>query len=109
MNSTEALYNQRLARYATAMKRGIPDRVPTRPFVAEFCAKHASMTCQDVAHDNNKAYTAEAGYGRSSLMHIGNIAMELGRRLRWDPQADAFLRYDRTDEQRSRPARDWQA
>ena len=54
--TTEELYQSRLARYTTAMKGGTPDRVPIRPFVAEFCAKVAGMTCQDVAHDYNKAY-----------------------------------------------------
>jgi hypothetical protein len=50
------VYEQRLARYTTAMRGGMPDRVPLRPFVAEFCAKHAGFTCQEVAHDYNKAY-----------------------------------------------------
>ena len=54
--NTEELYQTRLARYTTAMKGGMPDRVPIRPFVAEFCAKVAGMTCQDVAHDYTKAY-----------------------------------------------------
>lgn len=56
--TTEQIYQQRLARYTTAMKGGMPDRVPIRPFVAEFCAKNSGMTCQDVAHDYNKAYDA---------------------------------------------------
>ena len=52
------VYEQRLARYTTAMRGGMPDRVPIRPFVAEFCAKYAGFTCQDVAHDYTKAYEA---------------------------------------------------
>ena len=55
MNMQER-YDKSLARYTTAMKGGTPDRVPIRPFTAEFCAKFAGMTCQDVAHDYNKAY-----------------------------------------------------
>ena len=54
--SMERLYHERLARYTTAMRGGMPDRVPLRPFVAEFCAKYAGFTCQDVAHDYTKAY-----------------------------------------------------
>lgn len=53
-----ALYDQRLARYTTAMRGGMPDRVPIRPFVAEFCAKYSGFTCQEVAHDYMKAYEA---------------------------------------------------
>jgi len=56
--ATEELYAQRLARYTTAMRGGMPDRVPIRPFVAEFCAKYAGFTCQEVTHDYAKAYDA---------------------------------------------------
>lgn len=53
-------------------------------------------------------YTAEALHRLSTTMHLGLIAMELGRPLRWDPQTEAF-----DDEQanalRSRVSReDWQ-
>jgi hypothetical protein len=56
--SNEELYQLRLKRYLTAMRNEKPDRVPIRPFVAEFTAKYAGMTCQDVAHDFNKAFDA---------------------------------------------------
>lgn len=54
----EKLYQQRLARYTKAMRLEKPDRVPIRPFVAEFTAKYAGMTCQEVAHDYRKAFEA---------------------------------------------------
>ncbi|MBP1635810.1 MAG: Uroporphyrinogen-III decarboxylase [Acidobacteria bacterium] len=54
----EDLYQARLARYVTAMRNETPDRVPIRPFVAEFTASYAGMTCQDVAHDYRKAFEA---------------------------------------------------
>ncbi len=54
----ERLYQQRLERYVTAMRNEKPDRVPIRPFVAEFTAKYAGMTCQEVTHDFNKAFEA---------------------------------------------------
>ena len=54
----EQLYQQRLKRYLTAMANGKPDRVPIRPFVAEFTAKYAGYDCQQVAHDYNKAFDA---------------------------------------------------
>jgi hypothetical protein len=56
--NTEALYQQRVGRYVTAMRNGKPDRIPIRPFVAEFTAKYAGFTCQEVAHDYNKAFEA---------------------------------------------------
>ncbi len=56
--NTEQLYQQRLARYVTALRNEKPDCVPIRPFVAEFTARYAGMTCQDVAHDYHKAFEA---------------------------------------------------
>ncbi len=54
----EQLYQDRLKRYVRAMRNEKPDRVPIRPFVAEFTAKYAGYSCQDVAHDYNKAFDA---------------------------------------------------
>jgi methoxylated aromatic compound---corrinoid protein Co-methyltransferase len=54
----ETLYQQRLNRYVTAMRNEKPDMVPIRPFVAEFTAKYAGYTCQEVAHDYTKAFEA---------------------------------------------------
>jgi hypothetical protein len=58
MTNTEELYRQRLSRYLTAMRNERPDRIPIRPFVAEFTAKYAGMSCQDVVHDYNRAFEA---------------------------------------------------
>ena len=54
----EELYHQRLDRYITAMRNGMPDRVPLRPFAAEITARHAGYTCQEVTHDYRKAFDA---------------------------------------------------
>jgi hypothetical protein len=54
----EDLYAARLNRYATAMRNGMPDRVPLRPFAAEITARHAGFTCQQVSHDYNLAFEA---------------------------------------------------
>lgn len=56
--NTEQLYNERLTRYVTAMRNEKPDMIPIRPFVAEFTAKYAGFTCQEVTHDFNKAFIA---------------------------------------------------
>ncbi len=57
-NDKEQLYKERLKRYVTAMKKGKPDKIPIRPFVAEFTAKYAGYTCQEVTHDYEKAFVA---------------------------------------------------
>ena len=54
----EKLYAERLKRYVTAMRNEKPDRIPIRPFVAEFTAKYAGYTCQEVTHDFEKAFVA---------------------------------------------------
>jgi hypothetical protein len=54
----EQLYAERLKRYVTAMRNEKPDKIPIRPFVAEFTAKYAGFTCQDVTHDFDKAFVA---------------------------------------------------
>lgn len=55
---TKQLYQERLVRYLTALRNEKPDKIPIRPFVAEFTAKYAGMTCQQVAHDYNFAFEA---------------------------------------------------
>ena len=54
----ERLYQARMKRYVTAMRNGKPDMIPIRPFVAEFTAKYAGYTCQEVTHDYEKAFAA---------------------------------------------------
>ena len=54
----EALYAERFTRYTTALRNGKPDKVPIRPFVAEFTAAYAGMTCQEVTQDYTKAFDA---------------------------------------------------
>lgn len=51
-------YAERLRRYATAMRNEKPDRVPIRPFAAEFAAKYAGYNCQQATHDFEPALEA---------------------------------------------------
>src|SRR5512133_1047506 len=60
VSDTEQLYRERLARYTTAMRNGRPDRIPIRPFAAEFTAKYAGYTCAQVTHDYRLAFDAVA-------------------------------------------------
>jgi uroporphyrinogen-III decarboxylase len=54
----EQRYAARLSRYVKAMRNEKPDRIPIRPFVAEFTAKYAGYTIQEVTHDYQKAFAA---------------------------------------------------
>jgi predicted dehydrogenase len=51
-------------------------------------------------------YTAEAGHRLSTVMHIGNIAMELGRKLKWDPASESFPDDEAANSLRTRAARE---
>ncbi|OHB75751.1 MAG: hypothetical protein A2W31_14210, partial [Planctomycetes bacterium RBG_16_64_10] len=54
----EERYAARLRRYTAAMRNEKPDMIPIRPFVAEFTGKYAGYTCQELAHDYEKAFAA---------------------------------------------------
>jgi uroporphyrinogen-III decarboxylase len=54
----EQRYQERLARYTTALRNEQPDCVPIRPFVAEWVGRYAGYTCQELAHDYPKALDA---------------------------------------------------
>jgi myo-inositol 2-dehydrogenase / D-chiro-inositol 1-dehydrogenase len=51
-------------------------------------------------------FPAEIGHRCSSVMHIGNIAMELGRKLRWDPKRERFPDDDTANRMLSRAMRE---
>ena len=57
-NDMEQLYAERLKRYTTAMRNEKPDKVPIRPFAAEFTARYAGYTDQEVTQDYEKAFAA---------------------------------------------------
>ncbi|MCP5119074.1 MAG: hypothetical protein GY953_50370, partial [bacterium] len=54
----EQLYTERMKRYTTAMRNEKPDKIPIRPFVAEFTARYAGFTAQDVTQDYEQAFAA---------------------------------------------------
>ncbi len=47
----------------------------------------------------------EIAHRSSTLCHLANIARELGRRLRWDPDKEAFVGDEQANALRSRPRR----
>ncbi|MBN2580472.1 MAG: Gfo/Idh/MocA family oxidoreductase [Pirellulales bacterium] len=48
---------------------------------------------------------AETGHRTITIPHIGNIAMLLGRKLRWNPEAERFVDDPQADAMLSRPQR----
>ena len=119
----EERYAERLKRYVTAMRNGKPDRVPIRPFVAEFAAKYAGYNCQEVTHDYEKAFDAacktaadfdwDAVVGNMVYVWTGltqaigtkyyavpgiDIPPDTGFQYREPPEDQAFMRPEEYDE-----------
>ena len=51
-------------------------------------------------------FPAEIGHRCCSVAHIGNIAMDLGRKLQWDPDAERFIDDDSANRTLSRAMRE---
>jgi hypothetical protein len=49
---------------------------------------------------------AEVGHRTITIAHIGNIAMMLGRKLKWDPAAERFLNDAEADSMLGRQQRE---
>lgn len=119
----EKLYQERLNRYVTALRNGKPDRVPIRPFVAEFTAKHCGMTCQEVTHDYENAFLAarrcaaeydwDAVVGNMVYVWTGltqtiglryygvpglDVAPDTGFQYKEPPEDQSFMRADEYDQ-----------
>ncbi len=119
----EQRYAQRLKRYVAAMRNEKPDMVPVRPFVAEFTAKYAGYTAQEVTQDYHKAFAAARKcaadfdwdaavgnmvYGWSGLTQaIGlkyyavpgvDLPVDTGFQYREPPEDEAWMREDEYDQ-----------
>ncbi len=51
-------------------------------------------------------FPAETGHRCATILHIGNIAMKLGKTLRWNPDTEEFTNSDGANRMRSRPMRE---
>ena len=51
-------------------------------------------------------YTAEALHRLCTTLHLGGIAMELGRRITWDPSLESFGSDAEANALRARPTRE---
>ena len=127
---TDEIYAQRLNRYVTAMRNGTPDCIPIRPFAAEFTARYAGYTCQEVTHDYRKAFDAVlkcaadfdwdavvpnmiyvwTGMTQAIGLHYYaipgiDIEPDIGFQYREPPEARSFMRREEYDELIEDPTR----
>jgi predicted dehydrogenase len=50
-------------------------------------------------------YPAEVGHRSSTICHLGNVAMMLQRKIKWDPKKEKFVNDDEANRMLSRPMR----
>ena len=120
--SMEKLYQERLRRFVTALNNRKPDRVPVRPFAAEFTGRHAGYTCQQLTQNYPDAFEAMIQCCRdydwdavpASMVYVWtgitdaagvkyygvpgiNISPEFGFQYREPPEGESFMREDEYD------------
>ena len=116
-------YAERLNRYKIAMRNEKADRIPIRPFVAEFTAKYAGYTCQEVTHDYENAFAAarrcaadfdwDAVGGNMVYVWTGlaqavglkyyaipgiDVPSDVGFQYKEPPESEAFMKADEYDQ-----------
>ena len=65
------------------------------------------MDFTDAINQGRPAYApAEIGHRTISVAHLGNIALQLGRKLRWNPEKEEFLDDPTANSMRSREQRE---
>ncbi|MAG92663.1 MAG: oxidoreductase [Planctomycetaceae bacterium] len=50
-------------------------------------------------------FPAEIGHRCATVLHIGNISMQLGKALKWNPEKEEFVDNDKANAMRSKPMR----
>ena len=50
-------------------------------------------------------FPVDAGHRVSTVCHLANIAIKLGRKLKWDPDAERFVNDEQANSMLSRPMR----
>jgi len=71
------------------------------------CAAGEHRDFLDCVRSRKEPYfPAEVGHRCATVMHMGNIAMRLGRKLRWDPVKEEFQDDPEANALRSRPLRE---
>ena len=88
-----------------------PPELAGQPLCAEDVHLHESLDHMgDFLHSvrtrRRPVSDVEAGHRSVSVPHLGNIALQLGRPLKWDPDAEAFVGDAEANRLLSRPMRE---
>ena len=61
---------------------------------------------QSIKEGRKAIYTAESGHRTSTLLHFGNIALKLNRKVEWNPEIEQFINDPEADKFRKRVMRE---
>ncbi|MCX6225402.1 MAG: Gfo/Idh/MocA family oxidoreductase [Bacteroidia bacterium] len=61
---------------------------------------------QSIKEGRKAIYSPESGHRTSTLLHCGNIALKLNRKLEWDPLNESFINNQEADKLKKREMRD---
>ncbi len=81
---------------------GAPPDTPEGP---EECREHLHNFFECVRSREKTTADVETGHRATTLCHLVNICRELGRKVKWDPQAEKFIGDDEANRLLSRPRR----
>jgi predicted dehydrogenase len=85
----------------------LPESVPGKP-ITEYrlvSSQHVRNFLNAVKSRQDPIEPVEVGHRTATLCHLGNIAMKLKRKIKWDPQAERIMGDDEATAMLSRPKR----
>ena len=72
---------------------------------AIFIADHVRNFLDSVKSRKDPIEPVEVGHRTATICHIGNMCLQLNRKLQWDPENERFVNDDEADRMMSRPMR----
>jgi predicted dehydrogenase len=85
------------------LPRSIPGR--EEDVYKNYCVDHVRNFLNSVKSREEPIAPVEIGHRTASLCHLGNIAIMLMRKLRWDPEKERFAGDDEANQMLERPMR----
>ena len=102
--SPESLKDTKIGPQEIHLPVSVPGRREDAPAIA-YSLDHVRNFLDCVKSRQDPVEPVEAGHRTASLCHLGNIAMKLRRKIRWDPQQEQIIGDDEASRMLSRPMR----
>ena len=76
---------------------------PSGKYSVDATSAHVRNFLDCVKSRQEPAAPVEVGHRSASLCHLGNVAIRLGRNVKWDPKSEKFHGEDEANEMLARP------